>query len=131
MPIGRVQVLVAIFDDVNRAGEAHEELRSTDRQGTLEFVDSAVVVRRLDGRICIGRATISGARSWAGRVSAIVGGVGGGILGKVGEKGFDHSELKRVAESLRPGACAIMAIAEDHVIQRLHCRIADSQMLAL
>ena len=44
--------------------------------------------------------------------TAVIGGVGGGIWGKVRDKGFRDEDLKAVA-GLQPGISAIIAIAED------------------
>jgi uncharacterized membrane protein len=48
-----------------------------------------------------------------------VGGAGGGIWGKLRDKGFKDEDLKAIGESLPPGSSAIIVIAEDHVIERL------------
>jgi uncharacterized membrane protein len=49
---------------------------------------------------------------------AVDGGAGGGIWGKLRDKGFKDEDLKAIGESLPPGSAAIIAIAEDHVIER-------------
>jgi uncharacterized membrane protein len=51
--------------------------------------------------------------------TALVGAAGGGIWGKVRDKGFRDEDLKAIGETLTPGTSAIIAIAEDHVIERL------------
>ena len=43
-------------------------------------------------------------------VGAVVGGAGGGIWGKIRDKGFKDDELKAVGESLTPGSSAITAM---------------------
>ena len=63
-------------------------------------------------------------------MSAAVGGVGGGIWGKLRDKGFDDEELKRVGESLPPGGSAVIAIAEDRVVEQLEKGIAGYTSLA-
>jgi hypothetical protein len=62
--------------------------------------------------------------------TAIVGGVGGGIWGKVRDKGFRDEDLKAIGESLEPGTSAIIAIAEDRVIERLQRGLEGYQNIA-
>jgi uncharacterized membrane protein len=39
---------------------------------------------------------------------------GGGVWGKVRDKGFKDEDLRSIGESLPPGSSAIIAVAEDH-----------------
>ena len=48
-----------------------------------------------------------------------VGAGGGGIWGKVRDKGIPDDELKRIGESIAEGSSAIIAVAEDRVLERL------------
>src|SRR5436190_670543 len=50
---------------------------------------------------------------------AVVGGGAGGIWGKIRDKGFKDDDLKAIGETMEPGTSAIIAVAEDHVIERL------------
>ena len=52
-------------------------------------------------------------------MSAAVGGGAGGIWGKIRDKGFKDEDLKAVGEEMEPGTSAIIAIAEDRVLERL------------
>jgi uncharacterized membrane protein len=51
--------------------------------------------------------------------SAAVGAAGGGVWGKVRDKGFKDEDLKDIGASLPPGTSAIIAIAEDRVVEQL------------
>jgi len=51
--------------------------------------------------------------------SAVVGAGAGGVWGKVRDKGFKDEDLKDIGTSLPPGTSAIIAIAEDRVIDQL------------
>ena len=42
-----------------------------------------------------------------------------GIWGKLRDKGFKDEDLKAIGESMSPGTSAIIAIAEDRVVERL------------
>lgn len=142
-----VQVFVATFADEKKAGEVLKDLKRMNREGTLDLIDAAAVVKKADGKVHYEESADPDAKKWATRgavagglvglifppsilVSAVVGGAGGGIWGKIRDKGFDDAELKRVGESLPPGGSAVIAIAEDRVIQQLQRGIADYEKLA-
>jgi uncharacterized membrane protein len=63
-------------------------------------------------------------------VGAAVGGGAGGIWGKVRDKGFKDEDLKTIGESLPEGSSAIIAIAEDHVLDTLQRGIEGYQRIA-
>jgi uncharacterized membrane protein len=51
--------------------------------------------------------------------TAVVVGGAGAIWGKIRDKGFKDEDLKAIGEEMKPGTSAIIAIAEDHVLERL------------
>ena len=142
-----VPVFVATFGNEKQAKDVLEGLKKIDRGGSLDLVDAAVVVRRPDGKVKFEETADPSGKKWAKRgaiagglvglifppsilVSAAVGGAGGGIWGKIRDKGFDDAELRRVGESLPPGGSAIIAIAEDRVIAQLQQGIESYEELA-
>jgi uncharacterized membrane protein len=144
---GSVQVFVASFATEGEAGDVLKKLRAMDHDGTLELVDAAAVVKSADGKVSFTETADPSGKTWAKRgavagglvglifppsilVAAAVGGAGGGIWGKLRDKGFDDADLKRVGESLPPGGSAIIAIADDKVIERLRQGLTDYQDLA-
>jgi uncharacterized membrane protein len=62
--------------------------------------------------------------------SAAVGGGAGGIWGKIRDKGFKDDDLKAIGESLEPGTSAIIALAEDRVVQQLQQGLEGYQKIA-
>ena len=131
-----LQVFVAAFDNERQAGAALEDFRTMDPDGSIELIDAVVIVRGADGKVRIEETADAGDEKWAKRGAvagalvgpifppsiigtAVIGGVGGGIWGKVRDKGFRDEDLKAVADSLQPGTSAIIAIAEDRMIERL------------
>jgi uncharacterized membrane protein len=62
--------------------------------------------------------------------SAIVGGGAGGIWGKIRDKGFKDADLKEIGESLPPGSSAIIAIAEDRMVEQLERGLAGYERIA-
>jgi uncharacterized membrane protein len=131
-----VQVFVAAFDNEQQAGAALKDFRAMADEGSIKLIDAAVVVRGADGKVKIEETADPSGKTWAKRgaiagglvglifpptiiASAAIGAAGGGIWGKIRDKGFQDADLKTIGDSLEPGTSAIIAIAEDRVIQRL------------
>jgi len=131
-----IQVFIAVFDDEFGAKQSLEDFQAMDREGSIELIDGAVIVRGADGKVKFEETADPSGKKWAKRgaiaggvvglifppsliASAIVGGGTGGIWGKIRDKGFKDEDLKAVGESMEPGTSAVIAIAEDHVIERL------------
>ncbi len=131
-----VEVFIATFADTTHAKQALEDFRAMDREGSIELVDAAVIVHDLEGKVTFEETADPSGKKMAKRgaiagglvglifppsiiAGAIVGGAGGGIWGKIRDKGFKDEDLKAVGESLQPGTSAIIAIAEDRVLARL------------
>jgi uncharacterized membrane protein len=142
-----LQVFVAAFDNEEQAGAALKDFRAMDREGSIELIDAVVVVRGANGTVNFQETADPSGKKWAKRGAiagglvglifppsiigtAIVGGVGGGIWGKVRDKGFRDEDLKAIGESLEPGTSAIIAIAEDRVIERLQRGLEGYQNIA-
>jgi uncharacterized membrane protein len=131
-----LEVFVAAYSDETSAGRACQDLKDMELAGAIDLVDAAVVVRRADGKVHFEETADPSGKKWAKR-GAIAGGLvgllfppsiiasaavtagAGGIWGKIRDKGFKDDELKAVGESLEPGSSALIAIAEDKVVERL------------
>jgi uncharacterized membrane protein len=59
-----------------------------------------------------------------------VGGAAGGIWGKVRDKGVPDDELRAIGESIPAGTSAIIAVAEDRVVERLERDIQGYERIA-
>jgi uncharacterized membrane protein len=142
-----VEVFVAAFGNEEQAGEALKDFQSMDREGSIELIDAAVIVRGADGTVKFEETADPSGKKWAKRgaiagglvglifppsiiAGAVVGGAGGGIWGKIRDKGFKDEDLKATGESLEPGTSAIIAIAEDRVLERLERGIEGYQKIA-
>jgi len=142
-----IQVFVAAFPTEAEAGEALKDFRAMDREGSMDLIDAAVVVRKADGKVTFEETADPSGKKWAKRgaiagglvglifppsiiATAAVGAAGGGIWGKVRDKGFQDSDLKAIGESLEPGRSAIIAIAEDRMIERLQKGLQGYQNIA-
>ena len=142
-----IEVFVATFGTEDEAGKALKDFRAMDREGSIDLIDAAVVVRRADGKVTFQETADPSGKTWAKRgavagglvglifppgllVSAAVGAAGGGIWGKVRDKGFQDSDLRAVGDSLEPGTSAIIAVAEDRMIERLQAGLEGYRNLA-
>jgi uncharacterized membrane protein len=142
-----IQVFVATFPTEQEAGEALRDFRAMDREGSIKLVDAAVVVRKADGKVTFEETADPSGKKWAKRgaiagglvglifpptiiASAAVGAAGGGVWGKIRDRGFRDSDLKKIGESMEPGTSSIIAIAEDHMIERLQRSLEGYQNIA-
>src|SRR4030095_15528451 len=106
-----VEVFVAAFDNEEQAGEALKDFRSMDREGSIQLIDAAVIVRGADGKVKFEETIDPSGKKWAARgaiagglvglifppsiiATAAVGAAGGGIWGKIRDKGFKDEDLQ-------------------------------------
>jgi len=142
-----VEVFVAAFGTEGGAADALKDFRSAERAGAINLIDGAVIVHRTSGKVDYQETADPSGKTWAKRgaiaggvvglifppsiiASALVGGAGGGIWGKVRDKGFKDEDLKAIGESLPPGSSAIIAIAEDHVAEQLERGLEGYERIA-
>ena len=59
-----------------------------------------------------------------------MGGGAGGIWGKIRDKGFKDEDLKEIGESLHPGSSAIIAIAQDRMLDQLEQALGGYERIA-
>lgn len=131
-----VQVFMAAFSDETEADTALADVRAMDDAGSIKLIDAAVLVRDTEGKVTFHEVGDAGTGTWAKRgaiagglagllfppsllAGALVGAAGGGVWGKIRDKGFSDKDLKEMGESLLPGTSAILAIAEDKVVDHL------------
>ncbi len=142
-----MEMFVACFDDEKQAGDALKDFQSMDREGSIDLIDAAVIVHGSDGKVRLEETADPSGKKWAKRgaiagglvglifppsiiASAAVGAGGGGIWGKVRDKGFKDDDLKAIGDSLEPGTSAIIAIAEDRVIAQLEKGLRGYEKIA-
>jgi uncharacterized membrane protein len=131
-----VEVFIAAYSSEDGAHAALKDFRAMDREGSIELIDAAVAVHTADDKVKIEETADPSGKKMGKRgaiagglvglifppsiiAGAIVGGAGGGIWGKIRDKGFKDEDLKAIGESLPPGSSAIIAIAEDRMLERL------------
>ena len=131
-----LEVFVAAYGNETGAGVACKDLKDMQLSGAIDLIDAAVVVRKADGKVHFEETADPSGKTWAKR-GAVAGGLvglifppailasaavtagAGGVWGKIRDKGFKDEELKAVGESLEPGTSALIAIAEDKVVEHL------------
>ena len=131
-----LQLFVALYDDENQASAALKDFQTMNRQGSIDLIDAVVIVRGSDGNVKFEETADPSGKKMAKRgaiaggivglifppsiiASALVGGAGGGLWGKIRDKGVKDDELKAIGESMQPGSSAIIAVAEDRVVEQL------------
>ena len=147
MTDSHVQVFIAAFDNEIEAGVALKDFREMNREGSIDLIDAAVMVHTSDGKVQFEETADPSGRKLARRgavaggivglifppsilVGAAVGAAGGGIWGKIRDKGFKDEDLMAIGESLDPGTSAIIAIAEDRVLERLETGLEGYNKIA-
>jgi len=147
MASANIELFVAAFDNENEAGEALRDFKTMDLEGSIELIDAAAIVHRADGKVHFEETADPSGKKWAKRgaiagglvglifppsiiASAAVGGAAGGIWGKVRDKGIPDEELRALGESIPVGSSAIIAVAEDRVVERLERGIQGYEKIA-
>jgi uncharacterized membrane protein len=142
-----VEVFIAMYDSEGQAEAAYKDFRAMDREGSIHLIDAAVVVHDSEGKVHFKESADPSGKKWAKRgaiaggvvglifppaiiAGAAVGGASGGVWGKVRDKGFKDDELKEAGKSLPPGTSAIIAIAEDRVVQRLEAGLKGYEKIS-
>jgi uncharacterized membrane protein len=144
-------VVVASYGSEIGAEDALMDLQRLDKGKLIDLVDAAVVVHDEEGKVTFKETHDPSGKSWGKRgaiaggvvglifppsiiAGAVVGGAGGGLWGKIRDKGFKDDQLKAVGEHMPPGTSAIIAVTQetgaDGLADRLtgYSRITRQQM---
>src|SRR5215471_16008363 len=142
-----IQVFIAVYDGEFQAKQALKDFQSMHREGSIDLIDAAVIVHTAEGKVKFEETADPSGKKWAKRgaiaggvvglifppsiiVSAAVGGGAGGVWGKIRDKGFKDEDLKEIGNSLPPGSSAIIAVAEDRMVEQLERSLAGYQRIA-
>jgi uncharacterized membrane protein len=138
-------------------GNSSEQPRSSDHSGQIcrvtqrhlggDAPNQLAVVSQWGGKVKIEETGDPSGKKWAKRgaiaggvvglifppsivVSAVVGGGAGGLWGKIRDKGFKDEDLKEIGNSLPPGSSAIIAVAEDRMVEQLERALGGYNRIA-
>ena len=142
-----VEIFVAAYGTEEGAKTALKDFQAAQRAGSIKLIDGAVVVHTAEGKVKFEETADPSGKKWAKRgaiaggvvglifppsiiASAVVGGGAGGIWGKIRDKGFKDEDLRAIGDSLPPGSSAIIAIAEDRMLQQLEQGLAGYERIA-
>jgi uncharacterized membrane protein len=142
-----VEIFIATYGTEGGAAAAAEDFKAAQRDGAIDLIDAAVIVHTADGKVKFDETADPSGKKWAKRgaiaggvvglifppsiiVGAAVGGGAGGVWGKIRDKGFKDEDLKEIGNSLPPGSSAIIAVAEDRMVEQLERSLAGYDRIA-
>ncbi len=147
MSTSTVEIFVATYGTEDGAAAAAKDFQAAERDGAIDLIDAAVIVHTADGKVKFEETADPSGKKWAKRgaiaggvvglifppsiiVSAAVGGGAGGLWGKIRDKGFKDEDLKEIGDSLPPGTSAIIAVAEDRMVEQLERSISGYEKIS-
>ena len=142
-----VEIFVAAYATEQGAHAALKDFQAAKRAGAIDLIDAAVIVHTAEDKVKFEETADPSGKRWAKRgaiaggvvglifppsiiASAVVGGGAGGIWGKIRDKGFKDEDLKEIGESLPPGSSAIIAIAQDRMLDQLEQALGGYERIA-
>ena len=135
--IGPVELVVAAFNETDKASEALKTLKSLQKDGVIKLVNAAVMSRDEKGKVKVHETQDVGAGHGAifgaivgglvgllgGPAGAIVGAAAGAATGGVAadriDMGFPNKTLNEIKETLKPGSSAILALIQHQWVDRV------------
>ncbi len=132
-----ISVFAAFYRNETEAGEVLARLKQMDKDGAVDIVDAAVMVRTEDGR----KVKINETAEFTAKKGGVGGAIAGGLLGIIfppsilamgaigaaagaalghfTDQGFDNNLLKEIGENLPPGRSCIVAVVEEKWVTQL------------
>lgn len=138
-----MQIIVAAFQDENKADQALKTLKEAKKEKLISIDNAAVIRKDEEGKLHIKETADMGGGKGAG-IGTLVGGaigliggpvgvVAGGALGavvggltaKLYDGGFKDDRLRQIGTSLQPGTSAIIAVIEHRWVAELERELAE------
>ncbi len=135
--IGPVEMIVAAFDEENRAEEVLKDLKKLEKAEVINLINAAVLTKDHQGKasfketqdIGTGKGALFGALAGGlvgllgGPIGVVVGAAAGAATGGVTahkiDMGFPDETLKELQSTLKPGTSAILALIQHEWVDRL------------
>ena len=132
-----ISLIAAFYRNETEAGEMLAQLKQMDKDGIVDIIDAAVMVKAEDGRKLKVNETAEVTAKKGGVRGALVGGVlgiifppsilamaavgaaAGAAFGHFTDQGFDNNLLKEIGENLPPGGSVIVAVVEETWLAKL------------
>ena len=120
-------LIVIVFDDEKQAGAALESLRRLEHQGAIQFKDTAVLTKDLDGKLHVKNEVSSATETGAvggglvgllltflfPGVGLVIGALSGAAIGALLGEGIDRSFVKELSKSMEPGKSALFLLVRN------------------
>jgi uncharacterized membrane protein len=132
-----ISVFAAFYNNETRADEVLTRLKKLDKDGGINIIDAAVMVKADDGRKVKVKETAEFTPKKGAVRGAVLGGVlgiifppsilvmgavgaaAGAALGHFTDQGFKNNLLKEIGENLPPGGSALVAVVEETWVTQL------------
>ena len=132
-----ISLIAAFYRNDTDAGEMLAQLKQMDKDGIVDIIDAAVMVKAEDGRKLKVNETAELTAKKGGIRGALAGGVlgiifppsilamaavgaaAGAAFGHFTDQGFDNNVLKEIGENLPPGGSCIIAVIEETWLAKL------------
>jgi len=142
-----IEIFIAAYGTEHGAASALRDFQAAERARSIDLIDAAVIVHTADDKVKFEETADPSGKRWAKRgaiaggivglifppsiiASAAVAGGAGAIWGKIRDKGFKDEDLKEIGNDLPPGSSAIIAIAEDRMLEQLERSLAGYDRIA-
>jgi uncharacterized membrane protein len=141
------EVMFAVYGTEDGAAGAVEALRTMDKDGTIDIVDAATLIKDAEGKTSVKQESLPSVKKGTG-IGALIGGaigllfppsilgaaaIGAGIgagTAKLAKMALEDDDLKEAADSLEPGSSAFIAIVENTWVEKVDTAITGYDKLA-
>lgn len=135
--IGPIELIVAAFNDEEKAGEELKQLRALEKEQLIVLVNAAVMTKDENGKVTVketddvsaGKGALFGAVAGGlvgllgGPLGVIVGAAAGAATGGVAAKkidmGFPDETLQELRDTLKPDSSAILVLIQHQWVDRV------------
>ena len=120
-----ISLIAAFYRNETEAGEMLAQLKTMDKDGTVDIIDAAVMVKAEDGR----KLKITETAELTAKKGGVLGiifppsilatAAVGAALGHFTDQGFNNNLLKEIGEGIPPGGSCIIAVVDKTWLRKL------------